>query len=232
MAKCLKKRCISFTDTSGNYTLQVTPNTWNVHPTTGTAAERGYVDQTRTNVLVTSANISSLDFALSKPTALLYGTVKDTLGNPVVGVRVSTRDLSNSFHPVGRSLATNGSYSLGVQANTWTKIAPDSGDLALRGFLGSSSNVTLVAGQTANINFVVTRTNWPILQAPFQLSSNEFQFTLNGLAGQDYAIQRSANLSFSDWVTALATNAPCDTVLIKDTQSTNNAQFYRAVVVP
>jgi hypothetical protein len=219
------------TDTNGNYALQLTTNTWSVHPSTGATLEAGYVDPIRIKVSITSASVSNVNFALSKPTALIYGTVKDTLTNPVVGVQLSARDQPNNFHSVGRSFVTNASYSLGVQAGTWN-LAPDSGDLALRGFTGSSSNVTLVSGQTTNINFVVTRTNWPVLQAPVHVSSSVFQFTLNGLAGQNYAIQKTTNLTSGSWVDALATNAPCNTVLIQDTHATNHAGFYRAVVVP
>jgi len=185
----------------------------------------------RTNVTLTSANVSNVNFVLSKATAVIYGTVKDTLSNPVFGVQVSARDQPNAFHSLGRSFVTNASYSLGVQAGTWNP-APDGGDLALRGFIGSSSNVTLASGQATNINFIVTRTNWPILQAPLHPSSAGFQLILNGLAGQDYSIEQSTNLALNNWVAVLATNAPCDTVLIQDTQATNNARFYRAVVVP
>ena len=162
---------------------------------------------------------------------MIYGTVRDTLNNPVVGVQVSARNQPNTFHAAGRSFATNANYSLGVQAGTWNP-APDSGDLALRGFVGSSSNITLVSGQVTNIDFIVTRTNWPVLQAPVRISSSGFQFTLNGLAGQDYAIQASGDLASGDWVAMPATNLPCDTVLIQDTQATNAARFYRAVVLP
>lgn len=35
-----------------------------------------------------------------------------------------------------------------------------------------------------------------------------------------------------NWVAALGTNAPCDTVLIQDPEATNSARFYGAVVVP
>jgi len=219
------------TDTDGYYVLQVTPNTWAVHPSTGAAPEAGYVDPKRINVVLTSASVSNVNFVLSKPTAVVYGTVRDTLSNPVFGVQVSARDQPNTLHSVGRSFVTNASYSLGVQAGTWNP-APDSGDLALRGLIGSGSNVTLASGQATNINFIVTRTNWPVLQAPLHSSSSGFQFILNGLAGQDYSIEQITNLALGNWVAVLATNAPCDTVLIQDTQATNDARFYRAVVVP
>ena len=222
---------LASTDTNGDYVLQVTANTWGVHPGTGAAPEAGYVDPKRTNVTVTSASVSNVNFVLSKPTALIYGTVRDSLNNPVLGVQLSARDQPNAFHSVGRSFVTNASYSLGVQAATWNP-APDSGDLALRGFTGSSSSVTLLNGQATNINFIVTRTNWPILQAPIHPSGNGIQFILNGLAGQDYSIEQSSNLASSNWLAVLATNAPCDTVLIQDSQATNGARFYRAVVVP
>jgi len=223
----------SFTDTNGNYTLQVTANTWSLHPTTGAAAERGYVDHTRSNIVVTSASVSGVNFSLSKPTALIYGSVKDTHGNPVIGIQISTRDPANNFHPVGRSFATDGSYSIGVLAGTWNNVAPNSGDLALQGFsAGSGANVTLVAGQTTNLNFVVTRTNFPTLTSPVHISSSQFQFLLNGLAGRSYTIQTVTNLEDTSWLALLTTNVPCTSVFILDSQATNNQRFYRALILP
>jgi hypothetical protein len=90
----------------------------------------------------------------------------------------------------------------------------------------------LVAGQATNVNFVVTRTNWPRLQAPVHVSSNQFQFLLSGLAGQTYSIFASTNLSGSNWTMILATNAPCSTVLVVDPAATNNQHVYRAQQVP
>jgi len=222
---------LTSTDTNGNYVLQVTPNTWSLHPSTGAAAEAGYLDPKRSNITISSASVSNVNFALSKPNALVHGAVRDTLNNPVFGVEIFASDQANTLRCLGRSFATNGSYSLAVQAGTWNP-APDGGDLGLRGFIGSGSTVTLVTGQASNVDFVVTRTNWPTLQAPLSLSAGGFQFTLNGMAGQNYTIQASTNLGRSNWVTALVTNAPCDAVLIRDPEATNGARFYRAVVMP
>jgi len=222
---------LAITDTNGNYALLVTPNTWNVHPSTQAAPDAGYLDPTRTPVTLTSASISNINFTLSKPTALIYGTLKDTLNNPVLGVEMSARDQPNSFHAAGRSGRTNAAYSLAVQAGTWQP-GPDGGDLGIRGFIGGSSNVTLVSGQASNVNFVVTRTNWPVLAAPLAVSSGQFQFTLNGLAGQNYTILRSTNLGSGNWLALLGTNAPCNSVLIRDTEATNSARFYRALLAP
>lgn len=222
-----------YTDTNGNYQINVTSNTWRLHPSTAATAARGYVDQTRTSVLVTNANVFGINFALSKPTALIYGTIKDTLGNPVLGIAVSTRDSANSFHPVGRSFAPDGSYSLGVQADTWNNIALDSTDLAAQGLTSANAyNVTLVAGQTTNINFVATRTVFPSLTNPVHVSSNQFQFLLNGLGGQPYMIQTTTNLGDSNWLALLTTNVPCSSVFILDSHATNGQRFYRALIVP
>jgi len=93
--------------------------------------------------------------------------------------------------------------------------------------------VTLIDGQATNLNYVVTRTNWPGLQTPLYLSSRQFQFLLSGLAGQNYTIQGATNLSTSDyWQVVLTTNIPCDTAVVLDPHATNNARFYRAIVGP
>lgn len=224
---------ISFTDTNGNYSLQVTPDTWRVHPTTGAPAARGYVDPTRTSVNVTNANVSGVNFSLSKATALIYGTVQDTLGNPIFGIQVSTRDSADIYRAVGRSFATNGSYAIGVLANTWYSIAPDAADLSLQGLASSNAyNVTLTAGQTTNVNFFVVRTNFPSLTKPVHVSDSQFQFLLKGLAGQAYSVQTVTNLGSTNWLVLLSTNAPCSSVFILDSQGTNGQRFYRALVVP
>ena len=223
---------LALTDANGNYVLQVTPNTWSMHPGTGGPSAAGYVDPTRIDVTITASSVSNFNFSLSKATALIYGTLKDILNNPAVGVQVSARDKPNNFfHVVGRSFVTNASYTIGAQAGAWGP-APDSGDLGARGFLGYGSNVTLVTGQATNINFIVTRTNWPSLQPPLHLTSSQFQLLLSGLAGQNYTIQSSTNLGGNDWLVVLATNAPCNSVLIVDPHATNSARFYRALVGP
>jgi hypothetical protein len=70
------------------------------------------------------------------------------------------------------------------------------------------------------------------LQPPLHLTSGQFQFLLSGLAGENYAIQSSTNLGGNNWLVVLATNAPCNSVLIADPHATNSARFYRALVGP
>jgi hypothetical protein len=221
----------TYTDTNGNYSLPVTPDTWSIHPSTGAASEAGYVPVTRTKVAVTNASVPNINFALSRPTAMIYGTLQDTLTNPIVGVQMSVLDSSNIYHVDGRSFVTNGNYSLGVLAGTWFP-GPAGGDLAARGLEGGTSNAVLIAGQATNINFTVTRTNFPSLTNPTHVSSSQFQFLLAGLAGQSYTIQTITNLDGTNWLALLTTNIPCVSAYILDGQATNNQRFYRALVVP
>ncbi len=230
---------LTFTDTNGNYTLRVTTNTansWSVHPGSGAASEAGYVDPTRSDITITNSNVYTINFALAPVSSLIYGTIKDTLSNPVPDVQISTRDFpGNNFHVQGRSFASNASYFVGVQAGVWNPLL-DTGDLSLRGFTNNYGTnlvyVTTVTGQATNLNFVVTRTNWPTLQSPLRLSNTQFQFLLKGLAAQNYTIQSATNLSFDDWEVVLETNPPCGTALILDPHATNSSRFYRAVVGP
>jgi len=227
---------LTFADANGKYALQVTASTWHVHPSSGAAPAAGYVDPSRTSVPVTSASVSNVNFALSKPTALIYGTIKDTANNPVPSIQLSAGNVlgtqNSAGNQLGRSIVTNASYCLGVQAGTWNS-TPDNGDLGNQGFVGSGSYVTLIDGQATNLNYVVTRTNWPGLQTPLYLSSRQFQFLLSGLAGQNYTIQSATNLGTSDyWQVVLTTNIPCSTAVILDPHATNNARFYRAIVGP
>jgi hypothetical protein len=76
------------------------------------------------------------------------------------------------------------------------------------------------------------RTNFPRLTNPVHLSSNQFQFLLNGLAGQTYTVQVITNLNGANWLALLTTNIPCSSQFIRDGQATNRQQFYRLLVVP
>src|SRR5258708_18009364 len=92
----------TLTDTNGNYAVQVTTNTWSIHPSTGSAPEAGYVDPTRIDVSITSSSTSNISFVLSKPTALIYGAIKDAWNTPVVGVQMSPGDRTTRFHAAAR----------------------------------------------------------------------------------------------------------------------------------
>jgi len=221
----------TFTDTNGNYAVQVTPNVWSVHPSTDATSDAGYVPPTRIDVSVGIASVSNVNFAMTQPTSLIYGTVKDKLNNPIVGVQMTARDQPNLFHSLGRTVAPNGNYSIGVQAKTWNP-GHDKSDLAFRGLIGSSSNTTLIDGVTTNMNFVVTRTNFPVLSQELRLYTSQFRFLVTGMAGQTYTIQTATNVNATNWLAFWTTSPACSLFTVLHTNATNSRQFYRAVVAP
>jgi hypothetical protein len=225
----------AFTDINGNYTLSVSgTNQWDVRPDQGAVSARGYIPLTsRTVVPVSSANVSSINFSLTNATALIYGTILDNHNNPVSGLQLTAGDSGGLFNARGESVATNGAYALAVVAGTSWNVTVGQADLLSRGYASQiGTNVSVTAGQATNVNFVVTRTNSFRLSSPARLSANEFQFLLNGLAGQNYTIQTLTNLDSTNWLAILETNAPCNSILLVDPQATNGSRFYRVLVTP
>ncbi len=178
---------VSETDTNGNYSLRVTStNLWSVRPNKTQPALEGYVALAkRTDVNVTNANVSNVNFPLPQATALIYGTIKDDHSKPLIGLAVIAQDLGSPRHEADSlSLVTDGNYSLGVIAGTWTV----GDEFAFLGYPGQTSNVTVAAGQTLPVNFVVPVANFPSLSAPQRFSNSQFQFLLQVTAGQTYTI--------------------------------------------
>ncbi len=156
---------VSETDTNGNYSLRVTStNLWSVRPNKTQPALEGYVALAkRTDVNVTNANVSNVNFPLPQATALIYGTIKDDHSKPLIGLAVIAQDLGSPRHEADSlSLVTDGNYSLGVIAGTWTV----GDEFAFLGYPGQTSNVTVAAGQTLPVNFVVPVANFPSLSGP------------------------------------------------------------------
>jgi hypothetical protein len=102
----------------------------------------------------------------------------------------------------------------------------DFNDVAYPGAYG----VTVVSAQTA-FN-LTTASAVPALSQPARLSATQFRFLLNGLAGQNYTIQKSTNLSTTNWSVLFITNAPATSIQIIDPAATNSRAFYRALLGP
>ncbi|MDB6112643.1 MAG: hypothetical protein JWR69_4393 [Pedosphaera sp.] len=145
----------AFADTNGNFSFPVTPGQWKVKLDQGALAQRSYLSpQNNLKVTVTNSSITNLNFALSKATALIYGTVKDGLSNGVSGLSLRADDGANLFEADGAS-NTNGAYTLAVVAGNWN-VGPDSDSLIARGYSGgSSTNVTVSDGQAVQADFIL-----------------------------------------------------------------------------
>jgi hypothetical protein len=73
----------------------------------------------------------------------------------------------------------------------------------------------------------------PILAAPVKLSNGQFQFQLSGVASQNYTIQMSTNLVFTNWTTLLITNcATTNSFNVMVPSAAGRQCFYRVQTGP
>lgn len=145
----------SLTDANGNYSFSVLPSQWKVKMGEDQIAQAGYLRPQNDIVTnITSASAANINFALSKATALIYGTVKDNLNNPLPGVPIFAQDQANVFKVNGRTFSTNANYTVGVAAGTWS-VNVSSDYLVATGYTGPGTNVTLTAGQAVQANLVI-----------------------------------------------------------------------------
>jgi hypothetical protein len=70
----------------------------------------------------------------------------------------------------------------------------------------------------------------PTLSQPSRPSASQFQFLVQGVAGQNYTIQASSNLI--NWNSFLVTNPPTGVFTVSLGNATNRLGFYRVLVGP
>ena len=171
-------------DSAGNFALPVVAGQWSVKPSAG-LAQLGYVgwkDGLTANA--SSGSVSNLNLDVPKATALIYGTIKDDLNNPLPGIGLWTDDTGNTYEPSGLSFPTNANYCVGVTPGNWW-IQPDNDVLHARGYLGQGTNVSLATNQAVQVNFsvhratarlagrVVDNTGTPVSDASFGASDQQ-----------------------------------------------------------
>ena len=99
-------------DTNGNFTIRVTSGQWQLDGGPQGLALHGYVSfDGKTNV---NAGTTGFVGGFYKDTSLFYGSVRDSLGNPLPGIAIGANDNYNSiFYNDGYSDA-NGNYVAGA----------------------------------------------------------------------------------------------------------------------
>ncbi len=133
---------VGFTDTNGNFTLGVRPGTWSLEGESSGLIVHGYVGyQNGTNV---AAGATGVIAAFPKATAMFYGSVKDNLGNPLVGIDLFASDNNGQYQVDGYS-DNNGNYVVCVLGglgggNPW-QLQVDNGG-------GSSNPANYIYSQT------------------------------------------------------------------------------------
>jgi hypothetical protein len=108
---------VGCTDTNGNFNVRVQAGQYSVNPNASGMIVHGYLGpQDGTNV---SAGTTGVNIAMPKITALIYGSVKDVLGNPMPGIDIYVQPgPTNLYGGVDGFTDTNGYYVAGVAAVT------------------------------------------------------------------------------------------------------------------
>ena len=102
----------SFSDTNGNFTARVTAGQWSLGTDDSGLIVHGYVGSNNgTNV---SSGAAGVTLAYPKATALFYGSVKDSLGNPLAGIDVNAYDTTSNLYQMDGYTDANGNYYVGA----------------------------------------------------------------------------------------------------------------------
>ena len=111
----------AFSDTNGNYTARVTASQWGLGSDDSGLIVHGYVGVN--NTVNTNSDATGVLLPFSKANAMFYGSVKDGLGNPLVGIDVNSSDTISNLYQMDGYSDLNGNYSVGVLglggSNSW-----------------------------------------------------------------------------------------------------------------
>lgn len=192
---------IAFTDTNGNFTVKVNAGLWKINAESASLLVHGYVGtQDGTNV---SAGSTGITIPVSKATAMFYGSVKDNLGNPLVGIDVYASD-NNQYSADGYT-DVNGNYVTAVLGSGTWQVNVDSGGgsgnptnyVFSQSPLNQNGGTNLAAGQALLQNFTAILATNHI--------TGKVQFGGTNLAGVQ--ISAYANLGGLDYQTQADTDA-------------------------
>jgi YD repeat-containing protein len=149
-----------------------------------------------------------------------------TVGLAGVFTVVATGNPAPAFNATGLPSWANLNSTSGVLSGTPTnKIgAPFTINLtATNGVLPNATQIFLLG---------IVVTSKPSLSTPSRSSNSQFQMLLNAVAGQNYTVQTTTNLTSTNWSTLLITNAPGSSIQIIDPHATNQYRFYRVLLGP
>jgi len=139
-----------FTDINGNFTVRVRSGQWNVRPSGDSLIVHGYLGLDEgTNV---NAGATGVTLAVPQATALVYGSVQDSLGNPMAGIDMSVDDRDYQTYDTEIYTDANGKYVVGLLAGDWS--VGVSGDNRPTNYIFTGGQgVTLTNGQVVQQNF-------------------------------------------------------------------------------
>ncbi len=175
------------TGATGDFSLGVSPGTWNVSLDSSTAQQANLIGPQLTETVSSNQTISGLAYPVVPATARVNGTVRDANGNPLSSSYNvdATASINGLQYSVDSNLDGSGGYQLPLINGSWTiNVYGPNGSPP--GFVQTSLNVT--GNQTLNL-------------APLQATAHfSGTVTQNGsaLAGvtMDAQLQNSGNTQF------------------------------------
>ncbi|MFA7345290.1 MAG: carboxypeptidase regulatory-like domain-containing protein [Terrimicrobiaceae bacterium] len=181
------KVALTFSDSDGNYVLPALPGQWTIHTSQSSLAALGYLDlDDGFRATTTEGDSTALDIPLTAATAMVYGTVRDPLGNPIPGVKVEGGDDpedADGIYDWTTFTDAEGKYFLGVSGGTQWRIEVNQQPAIAPHVMPrhqwkttASGNATLldfsVQAVTAHITGTVTKDGLPLAGIVVAVSSD------------------------------------------------------------
>jgi hypothetical protein len=226
------------TDANGNYSLFVFNGTWTVNVSSGGDSNPlpgNYLCPASQSVVIFNNN-STNNFTAIPTTQSISGTLTNNSGIPLAGIMIwasATINGANYFQYADTD--SQGHYSINVVNGSWTVGVETGGgsDSLPANYLSPQNQTVVIANNNGAANFTVQLASGPGLGSPAILSNGQFQFLLNGVAGQNYTIQTCTDLGLANWTSLYVTNcATSGTFCVTNGIVTGNVRFYRVKVGP
>ncbi len=147
---------VAYTDADGHFECSVTPGQWTITPNLKSLTVLGYVGSSEAwKFDGTTGDVTNLDYALPRVTALLYGRVKNTINRNIADLEL-VADTTNSLAAAVAYTDPYGTFFLGLAEGAWY-IAPYEVDMSERGLFGAGQTVTLASGEAQVLNLTFTQ---------------------------------------------------------------------------
>jgi hypothetical protein len=172
---------IVFTDTNGDFTARVTASQWSLGSSDSGLIVHGYVGWN--NDINVNSGATNVTLAYPKANALFYGSVKDNLGNPLVGIDVESYDSNSNLYSMDGYTDTNGNYFVGalggLSNDSWQV---DISDKSPTNYIFSQPDFDSNGGTNISVNTAVL-INFTALLATNYIAGNVKDSSNNPIAG-------------------------------------------------
>lgn len=151
---------VVFTDALGTFSAMLAPGQWEMDPSDSSLQVAGYLRAGKTQLNVSTANITGVNIPLTHATGMVYGTLKDDLGNALANVRLWASDSGNVFQSSAYT-GPGGGFFLATTNGTWYVGADSSNSGMPAGYILQQVQVSVGGNQAFQTNLVARRsTAW------------------------------------------------------------------------